>query len=134
MTRLADLRDAIVAVVVGSGLDVNAYAYETEKPALPAVEVLNPDLIDTRNLAGPGWRYLMPLRVSVPAGDAEAAQAALDALLDEDGGIVGALLADRTLGDEVDSADVVQVDQFGYGQIDGVGRYLSCVIQLEVLG
>lgn len=123
------IRDILLTV---DGID-NAYAYRPSSPNPPCAIVplfgYNPQL----SFHGTVWRATIPILVLVSFADAEAADSNLAALMEE-GSIVAALDANRSLGlSEVDS-NVIEWSPAEVVALTGADvLYLSATVTLDVI-
>ena len=130
MSALGVIREAIASRLVQDVPDINVYRFAADAPVPPCVVVYRPALIDYREEFGTtAKRYIIPVQCIVQRVDPEAADDALDVLVDD---VTAAMFEDRTLGDEVESVDVVTVDNFGLVTVADV-EYLACNVNLEVI-
>ncbi len=131
MSTLGDIRAALAGVIRAAVPSVNVYAYAVDTFVAPAVIVFRPDQVDYREAFDTtSKRYVLPVQIRVQRIVPEAADDQLDELIDE---VVAALLADPTLGERVDSCDVILTDSFGTVTADDGIEYLACNVNVEVL-
>lgn len=115
--------------------NLNIYDYEAQNPELDAAVVRLPATIDPRQVFSDiHWNYEIPVTLMVGLSDAEAADAKLEAYLDEAGtaatSVIVALRVDKTFGGACYSSDVVSIDGFGL-LVDN--NAIACNITVEVM-
>ena len=125
---LLDVRAGIKTVLTTiQGLRV--YDFQTDGPEVPAAIVGFPDTIDPHAVFGDGTDYVIPVGLLISRATDRSADTQMVELVEA---IVAALDDDPTLDGACDSANVIEVANFTYGDV-GTTPVMVCEVRVQVM-